>query len=194
VSIDYKTNLKLKPASVEQKQQLMARIASVLILENRERVQTEGKNVKLQDMKSVTPYTKEYAEFKKHGKELKKFGRSVSKLEREVGAKVSRNSYISMRREAIERSEARIASGKEKDRTLIVNMTLTGKMMQALKVVKTKINTFTAMVEVGWTGEQLKKAAGNQDRREFFGISKPADKQISEVVSKWSDELLRSNL
>lgn len=144
MSIDVKSNLNPQPLKPNQAEILMARVASVIIDENRERVQGQGLDV---NGARLNPYSKKYAAYRKaHG------------------------------------------------RTESVNLTYSGRMFQSLKIVGKKIQATRASVEVGWTGEQMKKAAINQDRREFFGISKPAQKQIDAVVDQFADDMLKGNL
>lgn len=85
-------------------------------------------------------------------------------------------------------------TAKAKDTALKVNMTLTGRMMQALKVVRKSYQNGIAAVEVGWTGAQYEKAAHNQERREFFGVSDTEQQAVDKVVNDMADEIAKGVL
>ena len=170
MGLTFKTDIKPKYTE-KQGQVLIARIGSTIIRLIRTRVQQDGQNVNEEQMRSVTPYSARYAAFKQK--------RAIT-----AALKYKKNS----------RGNVTAVINKARDSALKVNMTLTGKMMQSLKVVKSSIQNGLASVTVGWTGAQYEKAAHNQERREFFSLSKNEVDEVSKIVNDTADEIARGVL
>ena len=187
MGLTFKTDIKPKYTE-KQGQVLIARIGSTIIRLIRTRVQQDGQNVNEEQMQFVTPYSAGYAAFK--GKRAAKVaGRQarsdIRSIERATGYKADAGS---------KKYNIAIAKNTAKNSALKVNMTLSGRMMQSLKVVKSSIQNGLASVTVGWTGAQYEKAAHNQERREFFGLSKNEVDEVSKIVNDTADEIARGVL
>jgi hypothetical protein len=88
-------------------------------------------------------------------------------------------------------SKAYLPVRREAGRSAEVNLTFTGRMWQALSTVRKIVSQFTGSVEVGWTGEDLKKAIKLFEDRPFFGVDTIASDEIDKNTDKWITEILK---
>lgn len=162
--------------------QLMERIGQSLISVIRPRVQNQHVDVNGQPFKK---YSAQYAFWKGQRALSKGAGRKLYKKSIE-GLEGNTKAVRALKKQAKIGANYSVLNEAVK-----VNLTLTGRMMQALRVVTLKVKNGVGSVEVGWTGTELKKAVGNQEKREFFGIGNSEQERIDNIFKQWCDEQTR---
>lgn len=130
--------------------ELLSRIAQILVVNIRQRTQNRSVDA---NEKSFKAYSKGYAKAKRRAG---------------IGAKVNLTGI-----------QIDTKTGKTKT---------SGRMMQSLAVYNLKKKS----VEIGVSGEQLKKAALVSKDRKFLGVSKRDEPKIDKIIDKWVDEQLES--